>query len=221
MTDVLQARAKQINVARPSDGGEVDLRATLDGALITAPWYVAFLLEGVLFGTNSGTGTSPDTGSATYVATTPDLAVDTVAGLAVIPMAITLGLDMAWASETDSEAIAAVSNTLSDASGTQPIVNLRTDLPKRSQCVAEVGTVTDVTGGSNYFEFFRESLALPGAAPAVDGQAILSMFRWNALKTLPPIITGAGSLVCWMAANGANDVFATAVWAELPATAIP
>jgi hypothetical protein len=221
MTEILRAKGKQINLPRPSDGGEVELRATLDGSLITAPWYVALLLEGVLFGTNSGTGTSPDTGSATYVATTPDLAVDTVAGIAMIPMSITLGLDMAWASETDSEAIAAVSNTLSDASGGQGITNLRTDSPRGSQCAAEVGTVTDVTGGSNYFEFFRESLALPGAVPAIDGIAVLSMFRWTALKTLPPIIVGAGSLVCWMAANGANDVFATAIWAELPATAIP
>lgn len=221
MSEILQATAKQINLRRTSDGGLIELRATLDGSLITAPWYLALLLEGSVFGTNNGTGTDPYTSSATYANTTPDLSVDTVAGIAMLPLAITLGLDMTWANETDSEAIASVSNTIAAADGTQTIVNLRTDSPRASQCAAEVAGVANVTGGSAYFEFFRESVALAGGTPDLNPSAVLSMFRWSVLDGIAPMVVGAGNLGLWMSTNAANDVFATAVWAELPVTAVP
>ncbi len=212
-----------------SDGTQVDIRGTRDGAMFTAPWLTALALEGRCFGINIGTGTTPVQFTTAWVATTPDLYVYVPPGTTIVPVFV----EATW-EDTDSVgvmdvmALASATGDSSPGGNALTIHNMRTDKPVKSNCTAIsiASTLTSPYAG-NYIEFFRGTAGM--AADAFNGSAAQTSdlnirTAWNVRDALaPPVIVGPGSLSIWATNSvGATGVtgWATTIWAEVPSNSI-
>ena len=212
-----------------SDGTLVDVRGTRDGAIFTAPWLTALALEGRCFGVNIGTGSTPITLTSAWVATTPDLYIQVPSGTTIVPVFI----ECAW-EDTDAAGVMDVIATLSAVVDTSPggnaltIHNMRTDKPRKSNCVAQSVTTTVTTPYTgNFLEFWRGTAGM--AADAFNGAEAqtneLNIRTSWCIKdaVTPPVIVGTGSLSIWATNSvGATAItgWITAIWAEVPSNSI-
>jgi len=223
----LRLRRQTSSVTRLSDDDRwMDLRGTRDGSMITADWLTAMALEGRCFGCNTGVDTSPDTFTAAYDATKPDILVTVPSGTTIIPVFIQVNMeDTGTVAVVD---IVAVASSVYDAAYTGTaltIYNMRMDAPYASLCTAaaviSANGTTPLSG--NFVEFWRGTGGL--AEDAFDGNAtptneLISRTAWNVKDSLvPPVIVGQGSLNIYAGAQ-AGKGFITAIWVEVPSTSI-
>jgi len=212
-----------------SEGADVYARATRDGALFTADWFLAQALAGNVFAVNNGLLTTPISFNAGAAADgEPDLLINVPAGTTIIPAYIGIQYeDSGTALVLDTFAVASASydNAVTATALTSSIMNMRTDEPKNSNCSA-YGVVTG--GGAtletgNYIEFWRPFAgfgedAFNGSTgwvnPAING------CYWSAREAVvPPIVKGQGALAIF-AGGQAQKGFMTVVWVELPTASL-
>ena len=223
----LRIKRQVSSVTRLTDDDQwMNLRGTRDGAMISADWLTAMALEGRCFGCNTGVDTSPDTFTAAYDATKPDILVTVPSGTTIIPVHVQVNFeDTGTAAVVD---VCAVASSVYDAAYTGTaltIYNMRMDAPHSSNCTAaaviSAGGTTPLTG--NYVEFWHGAAGI--AEDAFNGNAtptneLITRTAWNVKDSLvPPVIVGEGSLNIWASAQ-AGLGFITAMWVEVPSTSI-
>lgn len=224
----LRIRRQVSSVTRATDDDKwMNLRGTRDGAMISADWLTAMALEGRCFGVNSGTDTQAVTHNATYLATEPDMLITVPSGTTIIPVFIQTNFE-----DTDTPAVVdvvAVATSVYDAVTTDTdltIYNMRMDAPYTSTCQA-VGVVQSTTAATpldgNYIEFWRGAAGMAEDAfnsNLTPTNELITRAAWNIKDSLvPPVIVGEGSLYIYM--SGTKSIgFITAIWVELPSTAI-
>jgi hypothetical protein len=223
-------KAKGIHTTAASflaEGSEVFARATRDGALFTADWYMAQALAGNVFGINAGVLTSPvSTTTGGLVDGTQDVLINVPSGTTIIP--IRIGANFEDTGTADVLEVLAVASAVYDNANTSTaitIMSMRSDKPKGSACSAMYVVSADGTAveSGNFVEFWR-----PYAGSVEDAFASSTGFKnqyvhgsfWNAkTAVVPPIITGPGSLSLYAAGQAATGFF-TVIWVELPTAAL-
>lgn len=215
----LNILAQQQNVRRKADGLPIELRGTRDGSPFSADWFTALALEGRVFVANGGTDTSPITFAGAYDPDAADFVIDVPDGTAIIPISIEVNLQVTGASLF--EVIMLASRTLAATTSGSAItpVALRSDAPisTNTTVTAAVGAagMTDPNTAGSY-EFYRSGYP---SDPDVAGNPN-PRYAFSALREgVAPVIVGAGSLVVYAAGTGGSG-FITAIWAELPESAI-
>jgi len=217
------------SVARPTgDDLWTPLRGTRDGAMFTADWVLAHALEGRCFGCNSGTGTTAVTHNATYTAAKPDMLITVPSGTTIIPVFIETSMENTGTAAITT--IVACASSVYDAATTDDdlvIYNMRiqTSAPRTSSCQA-VATVTAAGTtplSGNFIEFWRGTAGFVEAAftgNTSPKNEQISRASWNIKEAaVPPVIVGEGSLNIYMSCT-ASVGFITAIWVEIPSTAI-
>ncbi len=215
----LKVKAQQQNVARVADGRPIDLRATRDGSPFSAGWFTALSLEGRVFAANGGTDTSPITFAGAYDADGADFTIDVPAGTTIIPITVEVNLQTTGASLFEVIMLASRTLTAVVTGTTVTPVALRTDAPISTnttvRSAVNAGAMTDPNTTGAY-EFYRSGYPTD---PDVAGNPN-PRYAFSALREgVAPVIVGPGSLVVY-AAGTSGTGFITAVWAELPSSAI-
>lgn len=222
--------AQQTGVGRTSEGNFVGLRGTRDGAMFSADWMQALVLEGRGFSAESGTATTPivmvDQVDGTTDLTLPSFLLAVPNNAVVIPTYLRVTVEATVALERSMDTMAVASSVYDgDVTATGlTIVNMRTDAPVASLCTAS-GKVT-ATGTSPYtgnnYEFWRPhgGAVINSAAAAAGGWNYA--YEWSAKEaSVPPIIVGEGSLSIYnFVYTDANSHFIGAQWIELPEGAV-
>jgi len=204
----------------------MDLRGTRDGSMISADWLTAMALEGRCYGVNTGVDTSPDTFTAAYDATKPDLLVTVPSGTTIIPVFIQINMEdtgtadiMDWVAVASSVYDAAYTGTACT------IYNMRMDAPHASlcTCAAVISANGSTPLAGNFIEFWRGNAGFN--ADAFNGNTtptseLVTRTAWNVKDSLvPPVIVGQGSLNVYASCQ-AGLGFITAIWVEVPSTSI-
>lgn len=207
------------NISRVADGTATRLRSTRDGAIFTAPWIQALVLEGRVFYAEDGNFTTPTAGHAGIDADQPELDVDIPDGTVGIPLDVWVATEATGG--TGLETLAIVSPTLVGAGTSTAVtpVNLRLDNPVAVAATARrtySANGTDPTASS--IELFRVQVAVDmDTADFVPG----NWGRWNAQQLGPaPLIADGGSIVVYRGATTSTTGFGRATWAELAESAI-
>jgi len=211
-----------------SEGADVYARATRDGALFTADWYLAQALAGNCFALNSGLLTTPDTLNAGAAADgEPDVLINVPAGTTIIPAYIGIQYeDSGTALVLDCFAVASNQwdDVITGTAETTNIKNMRMDAPRGSSCHAYSGASAGATlETGNFVEFWRPFAgfgedAFNGSTgwvnPAING------CYWSVKDAVvPPIIKGQGALAIF-AGGQAQKGFITVIWVELPTASL-
>jgi len=206
-----------------SEGADQYLRLMRDGSLVNMPWLMTKVIEGKVFGVQSGLLTTPDTLNATIADGEQDVLINVPSGVTIIPVSISVCFEDTGTAQV-MDVIAVASNVYDNAntSTAETIYNLRTDKPTGgSQCYAySVVTAggTAVESG-NYFEFWRPYAGF--AEDAFGGStgwksALVHGAHWNiGQAVVPPVIVGNGSLSVYASAQ-AGYGFIKVVWVEEP-----
>ena len=214
-----RALAKQSAGSWGRDGNFVGARALRDGTLFGAPWELALIMEGKVFGSNAGDVSTGIAGHATITAAQPELAVRATSdSLVIIPIAfeclaqsfeITLGIHevMFAASNIDvgagtSTAETAFNLNMSSAAATSATI--------RS---AYTANGTDPLTAGNFYELGRNAGNFDSDA-ATSGITGLRL-AWSMRNGNVPIIARTGSLLGYGGGGTTANFFFNAVWAEL------
>ena len=223
-------QAQQTSVERVSEDEERIVRLCRDGAAVGVDWIDALVLEGLVHGVNTGTGTTPDTFNLTYTDARQDLYIFVPAGTVIIPLYIGVNF------ENTSTAIAAdiiagySSNGDSSVAGSSlTIANFKTLASPVSSCTATAVVTSGGTthlGGTDFLEFWRPyggfiADAFGGSiANLGSGLGSPHYFNFSARKHVAPVIgsEGTGCALSIFASVTAGTGFLTAVWAELNAS---
>ena len=220
MADIY-GRAQQQNISRATDGSQVLLRATRDGAGISLPWYQALVMEGRVF---QAYGPQPiDVTGVTLVAlasyadTVATLFIDVPDGTAFLPLEVQLSHLASGGAVTHQ--LAFVSDTLNGTAGTETavtVLNLRRDSPVASGATAAhtaSGETDKVT--STEIMLFHRSFNLD-----MDSVSYEPSYHWSAQRVgITPIGLDAGSINVVLTTTTSGTGFAQASWVELPESA--
>ena len=215
----LEILAQQQTITRKGDGIHISARGTRDGSLFTADWFQALALEGRVFAVNSGTGTAPTTFGGAYSATDVDLGIDVPDATAIMPITIEVNLQTTGASLFEVIMLASRSLQATTGGVTLTPVALRTDAPNSTNTTV-IGTDGSVTATdpntTGAYEFYRSGYPTD---PDVAGNPN-PRYAFSALRDgVFPLIVGEGSIAVY-ASGTSGTGFITAIWAELPETAI-
>lgn len=216
MTYNMSSFAKQLSVGRGSDGTWMGVRSLRDGSLLSAKWVQALVFEGIVFGINAGSITTPIAGHAAIDADQPEAAVRVPTGLAVVPLLARGAMETGATTLAQGGMMVAVSNIDVGAgtSTTATPFNLNMNTPEASSCTAAVaytGNGTDPLTAGNFLELARASAVIDSDA-ATSG-IIPPVLRWSADDEVAPLITQVGSFLLYGEA-AANTLFGTLIWAE-------
>jgi hypothetical protein len=159
------------------------------------------------------------------VITTPDVYLQVPTGTAIIPLEISITVDVL----TDNEDIEILFMT-ADSVDTTPttgqaevIANVRTDAPYSTGCdlQSEIDGITNPDTEGNVAEFWRVGMqvgAAPVATESEEGQPLT--FTWFASESAGPVLIGPAALIGWCGSTTNVDFFGRIVWVELPVSAI-
>ncbi len=213
---------QQQSVSRHSDGTSRGIRITRDGSVIQLPWLQALCLEGRMFGAQCGDASTDPVGAGTFGAGAVDLGEFDY--LQVIPVNTTVlpvymavaflaigtaaeaGIHVVWG----SAAVAGTGLSLTP-------FNMRPSSSVTTACTVTAlddGDGTDIVVEGVIYE--QVTTALTGVA----GTPAQLIPEFSVAKCgFIPVLEGATNLA--MFANGqAGTGYLTAVWAELPSSAI-
>ena len=228
MSDIRLVTGSSTVTRVTSDGANLRVQGTRDGAIFTADWFLARALEGRMFGANAGTGTTPVTFAGAYDADGMDFHLHVPQGTTVIPVSITAVYD-AVGTESTMEIIGLASNT-GDGSVTgtaSTIYNMRMDAPYSSLCTAtgavDAAGATDPNAG-NFIEFWRRQRPLTDTVASGENDRHELRFNYSAAtEGPPPVIVGSGdsgSCLAVYCTAQAGTGFLTVVWVEVPSNSI-
>ena len=205
-----------------NDGQIINRQGLRDGTARSIDWVTAHSLEGRVFYTNGGVGTTPITFAGAYDANGPDAHIHVPDGTTIIPVSISVTYD-ALGTEATLEIIALASNTGdSSVTGTASTVySSRIDAPIATNCTAtfavDAAGVTDPNAG-NFFEFWRTSKPLADTVASGENDRASLDFKWDWSVSPPPTIVGgpvSGSALTVYAAAQAGTGFITISWIEV------
>ena len=221
--------AQQQSPARVSDGGDVKLRGTRDGAALGIPWLQALALEGRMFGVSYGS-TQPSIVTVATFSTEAAVDLDEFDLLQTIPESVAVIPTYYKVGYVAIGTIAALQTILvygnsgvinAGTTATTPY-NFRASSGNRSACTVDilgdnVGTAITIDG-----VIFHEAVtAITGEA---GDAAPMGMHEWTAATAsyLPVLdgATGTGRQVAGFAHGEGSTGFLTYAWAELPIHAI-
>ncbi len=225
---ILKAKANQdAAVSRVSEGDEVFIRATRDGALFTADWKQALITEGRGFMINLGafsTGLDGGGSGAPILTDYPSALVGVPAGTTILPMRIEVSLAIptgATAADEVDVLIAidqdAVQASDSGTSTPETIYNINTLHSRSSNCYANAIYTTAMTTPVNDIELahfqkiFDKGSSAGGIWTSVD-------FLYEP-KTMP-VINGPAMLTLYFGGTVTTEGFASIQWLELPSSVI-
>jgi hypothetical protein len=211
-----------------ADGPTLYQQGTRDGAVFSADWLIARMMEGRVFCASAGTVTTPITwdATATIDVTKPILWVSVPATVAVIPLEITLYME-AFGTNAQFECNAQVGTGGSRTSGGTALTptNLRSDKPVTSSCTVYGGDSSPVFVGSttNVSEFWRDGQQFAITKTTASATAAASdpnKFVWRLKDSgYGPIGAGASQIAVHQGSQ-AGTGFCKMVWVEVPVTSI-
>jgi len=214
---------RQDSYSNWSEGQDRPARENRRGELVTANNYQQFVMDGRVFVSNGGSGTTPITFAGAYDADAPDFFLNVPIGITVIPLRVQVIYD-AVGTEATMEIIGLYSNTGdSSATGTAgTIMNMRTDNPRVSSCAVTVAVdaagITDPNAGV-FAEFWRYARPLTDTVATTENDRLPLVFDWSAFRDGPaPVIVGnsPGACLAVYAASQAGTGFITVEWVEIP-----
>lgn len=221
----LYINAQQLDPSRGSDGTDVKVRGTRDGALYQVPWLQALCLEGRMFGVqfgdaNLGIVTVGTFGGGAIDLEEHDLLQTVPATVAVIPVYYKVAF-LAHGTGACSVALVWGNTGVITGGSTAVPYNMRPASSNVSACTVAIlgnaGGTAVVVDGVIYHE---ATTALTGVAatPAQLG------YEWSATKdSFIPVIEGLASperQIAGFAASNAGTGWINYVYAELPISAI-
>lgn len=223
---IIKAKARQdTSVARESEGNDVNLRGTRDGALFVADWKMAAIMEGRGFMVNVGAFSSPAVGGGvggTALDTDgAELYVSIPTGTSILPLrvAVNMGLPVGAADEDEIDILLAVDQDTAHTTGTyttETIYNMNTLHSRSSSCTAKseaTGTMTspvldlELAHVTKVFELFSTA----GSAGSHWTQSDL-LYE----PAAPPIINGPATLFVFWGGTKAASAFCDCQWLEFP-----
>jgi hypothetical protein len=194
------------------------LRAARVGAPIVLPWHQALVMQGVVFGAQAGSITTPVAGHASITAAQPELAAYFATGVAIVPLSGRMSMETGATTLAQGGMLLAFSN-INVGAGTSTaasVVNLNQLAPTATAGAAGAaytGNGTDPLTAGNYLDLARVSAVVD--ADAATSGIVPPSLSWSAMNDIIPIMGQACSFLAYGEA-AANTVFATLIWAELP-----
>ena len=198
MASVFIDASERTNVSRTSEGNQKQLRGMRDGAGIFANWYDAHAMEGRLFGATMGSVTTPLTFLVT-AANRPDAWIRVPDGTMILPVACHIVLEDFAGTDTEMDLRIAqndIGNGTSSAATVGP-VNMRTDAPYTSNCVARQLATGDTTAETNPMTIWR---AQASTANAAGNDAVANQHIYRADMSYP-VLVGPATLELLVAAT--------------------
>jgi len=225
---ILKGIARQdTDVGRVSEGADVNLRATRDGALFTADWKLAMIMEGRGFMFNVGTGNAAATGGGSAGTVididAPEFIVRVPNGTSIMPLMIeistTLPVGATNADEVDILLAVDQDSMQTDGTfGTQPtIYNMNSLKSRGSNCTVDMECEAAMTTPVNDLELAHMNKVF--AIHNTDAELLGS--QWTELKlhyepeTLV-VINGPAMLLGYFGGTAITKAIAVVQWLELP-----
>ena len=217
-------------IARVAEDQAVDVRSTRDGALFTADWKQAMILEGRGFMINLGTLTSPVTGGGSGGLTiekgAPEFAIGIPRGTSLLPLLVDIvcGEPLGTLDADEVDICLAVDQDKDNgvASGSfnvvkPPIYNMNTLHNRSSACWCNQQYTATMTAPVNDIELAHvtktfEQLAGTGTKSTAFWQGFAMHYE---PKTLV-IINGPAMFLGYFGGTSAATGFVTCQWIELP-----
>jgi len=198
MASIIVNAAERGSVTRVSEGAQLQLRGMRDGALITSNWYDAHAMEGRVFGATMGSVTTPLTFLIT-LANRPDAWIRVPDGTMILPLHAIVVLEDYAGTDTEIDVRIAqndIGNGTSSAATVGPL-NMRTDAPVTSNCVARQLATGDTTAETNPMTVFRHQVSTANAAGNdAAGQLVITREMMGY-----PVLVGASTWEIFIAAT--------------------
>ncbi len=193
------------------------LRAARDGAPIVLPWHQALVMQGVVFGAQAGTVSTPIAGHAAIDADQPELAAYFATGVAVLPLSARLSMETGATTLAQGGMLIAFSNInvgagTSTAATAVNLNQLAITATSGAAAAAYTGNGTDPLTAGNFLDLARVSTIIDSD---VAGGSWPPTLKWSAMDDIIPIMGLACSFLAYGEA-AANTLFGTLIWAELP-----
>ena len=216
----LRFYAGQSTISRvASDTRLVGARSTRDGALFTAPWELALVMEGKVFGTQAGTVTTGIAGHATIDADQPEFAIRAAADtLVIIPLRL-LALAQSFETTLGIHELMWAASNIDVANGTSTATAVAMNYNMSSSNAATAVTRhtysangTDPLTADNHIELVRNAGVFDSDA-ATSGITGLQAL-WCARDNIAPVLARTGSIVGYGGGGTTANFFFQAAWAE-------
>ena len=212
MASIIVNAAERGSVSRVSEGAQLQLRGTRDGALFTADWYEAHALEGRVFGANMGGVTTPLTFLVT-AANRPDAWIRVPDGTMILPLSVNVVLEDFAGTDTEIDIRTAqndIGNGTSSAATVGPQA-MRTDAPITSNSVARQLATGDTTAETNPLSIWRKTVNTANAAGNDNAGSV-----WVSRAQMGyPVLVGPSTLQVFVAATTTQATgFVVIHWVE-------
>lgn len=198
MASIIVNAAERGSISRASEGAQLQLRGSRDGALFTASWYEAHALEGRIFGANMGTVTTPLTFLVT-AANRPDAWVRVPDGTMIIPLSVNVALEAFAGTVTEIDLRTARNDIGNGTSSDASIVpqSLHTGNPYASVCVARQLATADTTAETSPMSIYRRTIPTANAA----GNDLAGSLLIDRSMMGYPVLVGPATLELFIAAT--------------------
>lgn len=227
---IIKTIAKQDSgVSRVSEGDDVNLRSTLDGAVFAQDWKQAMVVEGRGFMFNVGDFSAPETGGGTAStkpdAGSPDFTVFVPDGTSIMPIRVEVEVGAPTITGTSNECdillgIDQDRNGVGDATqagAAETLYNMNTLHSRSSNCTAQSKNSTsytvDPTIDIELVHVYKVSNEQSSVGTVWQGMTLLYE------PLVPMIINGPATLIGWVGGTIATDYFACIQFLEAPTSA--
>lgn len=222
MSDVRVYTAQSTVSRAATDGKLVAARGLRDGALVAAPWELALVMEGKVFGASAGTVTTGIAGHATADADQPEVAIRlTTDAVVVLPLFLeagtqsfetTLGIHGVFYAVSNIDVGNGTSTALTPQNMALYSANATTVTARHTYS----GNGTDPLTAGNFTELGRAAGNFDSDA-ATSGILGLRLVL-NAAKDALPLCASTGSIVGYGEGGTTANFFFNMRWAEFSST---
>lgn len=224
---VIQIKGQQDSgVSRVSEGEDVEVRGTRDGALFTQDWRQAMVVEGRGFMFNVGAFSTPITGGGTGSTKpdddSPDFYIHIPSGTSIMPIrvGVAVGAPTITADDNEVDILLGVDQDASHqadatAAGTAEVLyNMNTLHSRSSNCVAYSKNSTSFT------DTLTVDIELVHVYKVSEEHTSVGVL-WQGLTLLyepktPVIINGPAMFIGWVGGTIATTYFADIQFLEIP-----
>ena len=214
MASIFVNAAERGSVSRSSEGTQLQLRGSRDGALFVADWYDAHAMEGRVFSANMGGVTTPLTFLIT-LANRPDAWIRVPDGTMILPLSAHVVLEDYAGTDTEIDMRIAqndIGNGTSSAATVGP-VSMRTDAPVTSNCVARQLATGDATAETNPMTIWRAEVSTANAA----GNDAAGFHHITRAEMGYPVLVGPSTWELFVAATTTQATgYVIMTWVEFP-----
>lgn len=226
---IIKTKARQdTSVSRVSEGGDVYVRSTRDGALFTADWKQAMVMEGRGFIVNVGALTSPakggGTGNTKPDTDSPEIQVSIPDGTTFIPLRMEVEVGQATAAttadETDILICADLDATLLGlgAGTAETAYNLNTLHSRTSNCtILSENSDNLSTAPTRDIEYAHaQKVSTIHSAVGADWTNLTLLYE----PEVSPLINGPACFLIYWGGTVATYGFCAMQWLEIPTSMI-